>query len=139
MIKKFEEFINESRINFSNQIKNNREMKMIFDEMYQYLRAEFSRKELELDGYDDHIEFNIGTTSVIFADNDLMNIESNEKYGIYMPKESEPSNLGKHFAIDYMDSDNFDGYEYLQVKSQDGEETNIELLKDVLSTILISI
>ena len=139
MIKKFEEFINESRINCSNQIKNNREMKMIFDEIAQYLQAEFPRKELELYGYDDRIEFNIGTTSVIFADNDLMNVESNEKYGIYMPKESEPRNLGKHFVVDYMDPENFDGYEYLQVKSQDGEETNVELLKNVLSTILILI
>ena len=137
MIKKFEEFINESRINYSNQIKNNREMEMIFDEIGQYLKAEFSRKDLELYGYDDHIEFNTGNIYVIFADNDLMNVESNEKYGIYMPKESEPQNLGKHFAIDYPDPKNFDGYEYLQVKSQDGEETNVEFLKNVLSTLLI--
>lgn len=96
---------------------------------------------LRVSNYGDFLEISeilsiCGPVLILFCDNEDLNIESDDKYGVYIPTNNKNVDLTK---LSYMMRKNYNlefikvgNYEYMQIKPNDNREVTDDFLYEVI-------
>jgi hypothetical protein len=127
MIKIFEGF-------FKNKYSNN-----LLEQIADVLKD----MNLRVSNYGDFLEISeiqsiFGPVLILFCDNENLKIESDDKYGVYIPTNDKNKNVDL-IKLSYMVGENYNlermkigNYEYIQIKPYDNREVTDDFLYEVI-------
>lgn len=127
MIKIFEGF-------FKNKYSNN---------LLGQIEDELKDMNLRVSNYGDFLEISeiqsiFGSVLILFCDNENLKIESDDKYGVYIPTNDRNKNVDLTKLLDVveknynLESMKIGNYEYMQIKPYDNREVADDFLYEVI-------